>query len=101
MVGEVSEQRNFSKSPLRELYLLKDTGDEFYGHCLARDFIDRRTMRVTRLGTLIMDEDHEQHAHDNTIRPRTQLSDQLPSSFQMENLLKRRDNRVIASASGT
>jgi len=44
-----------------------------------------------------MDKDHEQHAHDDTIRPRTQLPDQLPSSFEMENLLKRRDNRVIAS----
>ena len=35
MVGEVSEESNFSKGPLRELYLLKDTGDKFYGHCLA------------------------------------------------------------------
>lgn len=59
MVGEVSEQRNFSKGPLRELYLLKDPGDEFYGHRLARDFIDRRTMQIIRFGTLIMDEDHE------------------------------------------
>jgi len=88
MVGEVSEERNFSKGPLRELYLLKDTSDELYGHRLARDFIGRRTTRIMRFGTSITDEDHEQHAHDNTIRPRTQLPDQFPSSFQMENLLK-------------